>query len=210
LNPTQEVIDVKKDVLLFDLGGVLSDFTGLESIKELLPKYTDLEDLRKRWLLSPSIKKFETGKCNAQEFASQFIKEWKLGMTPSLFLAEFKTWVRGPYDGALNLLYKLKTEFTLACLTNCNEIHWSLINHNTGFGSVFHHLYSSHQIGFAKPDIAAFEYVLSDLEIEPTRVLFFDDSQMNVDNARSLGIGAFKVSGLTGLFQKLKELGIII
>jgi putative hydrolase of the HAD superfamily len=199
----------ENDVLLFDLGGVLSEFTGLESIKELLPKYMDLEDIRKRWLLSPSIKKFETGKCNAYKFATEFIEEWKLSMTPSPFLTEFKTWVRGPYDGALNLLDFLKMDFTLACLTNCNEIHWSLINSKTGFGCAFHHLYSSHKIGFAKPDIAAFEYVLSDLEIEPTRVLFFDDSQMNIDSARTIGIGAFKVSGLTGLFQKLKELGII-
>ena len=199
---------VRFDVLLFDLGGVLADFTGLEKLKFLFPQYMDLEDIRVRWLRSSSIKRFETGKCNANEFASEFITEWKLDMTPPQFLTEFNAWLRGPYDGALNLLDLLKTNYILACLTNCNEIHWSRINHRTGFGNAFHHLYSSHQIGFAKPDAAAFEHVLASLEIAPKRVAFFDDSLMNVEKANSLGIDAHRVSGLTELNHKLKELGI--
>ena len=199
---------VRFDVLLFDLGGVLADFTGFKCLRGLLQLRMDLDDIRARWLMSPSVKRFESGKCNPLEFASEFIKEWKLPMTPPQFLAEFDTWVKGPYHGALELLHSLKTEYILACLTNCNELFWNRINHRTSFGGIFHHLYSSHEIGFAKPDTAAFEHVLVDLEIEPESVAFFDDSLMNVEKAINLGIDAHRVSGLTELYQKLKELGI--
>jgi len=198
----------KYDVLLFDLGGVLVDFKGLESLKELVPRNMDLEDMRKRWLLSSSVKKFETGQYNTMEFVTDFTKEWKLTITPSQFLDEFSTWANGPYDEALSLLDSLKTDYILACLSNCNELHWDKIKDSSGFGEVFHHLYSSHEIGVAKPDTAAFEHVLSNLGVKPESVAFFDDNQMNIEAAEGLGIESYKVYGLKELNQMLITLGI--
>ena len=100
----------KFEVLLFDLGGVLADFRGFERLLEFIPKKVDIEDMKKRWLLSPSIKKFETGKSDTMEFASDFINEWALTMTPSQFIDEFSIWLQGPYEGALSLLYSLKAD----------------------------------------------------------------------------------------------------
>ena len=166
------------------------------------------EDMRNRWLLSPSIKKFETGKSDTTEFASDFINEWTLTIPPSQFIDEFSIWLQGPYDGALDLLDSLKKDYVLACLTNSNELHWDRIKESSGFGSCLHHLYSSHEIGVAKPDIAAFEYVISNLGVKPKSVVFFDDNQMNIDAAKGLGIESHKVCGFTELNQKLKELRI--
>ena len=79
----------KFEVLLFDLGGVLADFRGFERLLEFIPQDIDIEDMRKSWLLSPSIKQFETGKSDTMEFASDFINEWALTITPSQFIDEF-------------------------------------------------------------------------------------------------------------------------
>jgi HAD superfamily hydrolase (TIGR01509 family) len=197
------------EILLFDLGGVLADFRGLKKLRELLPQGVDIEEIRKQWLLSPAVKRYETGRSNTMEFASEFIDEWKITLTPSQFLAEFASWVTGPYEGVMSLLVSLKSDYILACLTNCNELHWDWVTNKSGLGGIFHHLYSSHVIGFAKPDFAAFEHVLSDLGTVPERILFFDDSPMNVENARLLGIDSHLVSGVMELDHKLKKLGII-
>ena len=197
------------DVLLFDLGGVLADFRGLKKLRELLPQGIDIEEIRERWLLSPAVKRYETGRCNTMEFVSEFIDEWKITLTPSQFLTEFASWVTGPYEGVMGLLVSLKKKYTLACLTNCNELHWNWVTGESGLGGILHHLYSSHLIGFAKPDFAAFEHVLSDLGTVPERILFFDDSPMNIKNAMFLGIDSHLVSGVMELEHKLKKLGII-
>ncbi len=197
------------DVLLFDLGGVLADFRGLKKLMEILPHAPDIEEIRKKWLLSPAVKRYETGRSNTMEFASEFINEWKITLTPSQFLAEFASWVTGPYEGVMSLLVSLKMKYILACLTNCNELHWDWVTGKSGLGKIFHHLYSSHLTGFAKPDFAAFEHVLSDLGTVPERILFFDDSSMNVENARLLGIDSHLVSGVMELDHKLRKLGII-
>ncbi|MBW2609486.1 MAG: HAD family phosphatase [Deltaproteobacteria bacterium] len=196
------------EVLMFDLGGVLVDFTGLVNLSMLFPS-VDIEEIRHKWLMSPVVKKFETGRCNADEFSSEFIEEWNLDITPEKFLAEFKSWASGPFDGAVELLESLRSNYTLVCLTNSNEIHWDCIKDVMGFDVVFHHLFSSHMIGAAKPDKAAFDYVLNCLEVKPEKVAFFDDNHHNVDSARSLGINAYVVRGLPELIQRLQKLEII-
>jgi hypothetical protein len=36
------------------------------------------------------------------------VQEFALGVTPAAFLAEFQTWLRGPYPGAFELLRTLR------------------------------------------------------------------------------------------------------
>jgi len=47
------------------------------------------------------------------------------------------------------------------------------------------------------------------LSCEPSRILFFDDSRINVEAARNAGMDAIQVSGFADVKQKLFEIGII-
>ncbi|MBW1888879.1 MAG: HAD-IA family hydrolase [Deltaproteobacteria bacterium] len=192
---------------MFDLGGVLVDFAGPVNLSMLLPS-VDIEEMRHQWLMSPMVRKFETGLCNADEFFSEFITEWSLDITPENLIAEFKSWV-SPFDGAIELLESLRPHYTLVCLSNSNEVHWDCIKDVMGFDVVFHHLFSSHMIGAVKPDKAAFDYVLDSLKVKPEKVAFFDDNHPNVLTAKSLGINAYMVRGLPDLIQRLQKLEII-
>jgi len=53
-----------------------------------------------------------------------------------------------------------------------------------------------HLLGEIKPDERVFRRVMSELHVEPDRLLFFDDSRLNVAAAAGLGIRAFVVDGL--------------
>ncbi|MFY9599920.1 MAG: hypothetical protein WAR02_06770, partial [Pseudolabrys sp.] len=67
-------------VLLFDLGGVLVDGAGLRELGPMLAKPMAPEDLRRKWVTSPAVALFETGRCSDREFAAAFSQEWGLAV----------------------------------------------------------------------------------------------------------------------------------
>jgi FMN phosphatase YigB (HAD superfamily) len=50
---------------------------------------------------------------------------------------------------------------------------------------------------------------MSELHVEPDRLLFFDDSRLNVTAAAGLGIRAFVVDGLDDTRRVLEEEGLL-
>ena len=74
---------------------------------------------------------------------------------------------------------------------------------------LFDKTYFSHNIGFRKPDPRAYQVVLSDNGLEPDECIFVDDKRVNVEAARSLGIGTimFKL-GISSVDDLIKELAL--
>ena len=198
----------RPEVLLFDLGGVLLDYTGVESLHALTEGRYGLEEIRRLWSESPSLQRLETGACTLEEFAPAFTAEWGLAIDPSEFLARFETWTRAPYQGALELLATLAGDFSLACLTNMNVAYWRRIRHDMGLGRHFGRFFASHEIGLLKPDPRVYEHVVEELGCRPEAIAFFDDTMRNVEAARNHGLGAHHVVGIEALKEKLRDLGI--
>jgi glucose-1-phosphatase len=53
------------------------------------------------------------------------VRELGLRVTPRRFLAEYQTWLRGPYPGALELLERLRPKYRVACLSNIDAVNVS-------------------------------------------------------------------------------------
>jgi putative hydrolase of the HAD superfamily len=192
------------EAILLDLGGVLVEFTGIEPLIRLSQGTLTIEEARRFWLESFWVKQFETGRCSPQEFVSGIITELKLFINTEEFLQEFISWEKGPFPGALELLDSLKPQFLLACFSNNNELHWQVLCNKSNIHLKFHHCYLSHEIGFMKPDKQAFEYVLSDIGVQPEKIVFFDDNQKCVDAASNLGLNAYRVQGVEEVAYILK------
>jgi putative hydrolase of the HAD superfamily len=62
---------------------------------------------------------------------------------------------------------------------------------NLGYQEVFDEEFYSCDLGLAKPDPAFFTTILKHLAVEPSAVLFVDDTAANVDAARELGLNAY-------------------
>jgi len=60
-----------------------------------------------------------------------------------------------------------------------------------------------------KPDLEVFEYVIRDLDVPPERIAFFDDTSVNVEAARQVGIIAYEVDGIAELESQLQLLGVL-
>jgi len=197
------------NAILFDLGGVLVDFDGITPVLALSAGRLGREEARRFWLVSPSVRRFETGHCTPDEFARGAVAELGLEVGPDFFLREFLTWDRGPLEGALELLDRLRPRFLLACLSNNNELHWRRLRDQMGLGGKFHRCYLSHELGLVKPDREVFDYVVRDLAMSPGRILFLDDNPECVQAAAAVGLTARKAHGLGEVRAVLASMNLI-
>jgi HAD superfamily hydrolase (TIGR01509 family) len=194
------------EAVLFDLGGVLIEVVVAERMLQWCPALSDTESLWRRWLDSPTVRRYESGKTTRDAFAKSLIEEFALPVEPDAFLAEFARWPRRLYDDAAPLLAELKPRFRLASLSNTNELHWERFTTEWNLPSLFHANFPSHDVGRLKPDADYFEHVLATLGVAPQSALFVDDNAVNVEAAARLGIVARRAIGPQGVRAVLAEL----
>jgi putative hydrolase of the HAD superfamily len=193
------------DVLLFDLGGVLVEFSGFQDLAVLLQgRLSEAEILQKMSHYLPS-EQFGLGKLTREEFGNRFVKDWNLELPAEDFLREFRSWSKRLYPGAVELLTLLRPRFRLAALSNSNELHWERNTNDLGVNGLFEVAISSHQVGLYKPDPQMYLIALDRLGVSPNRVMFFDDVPANVTAASALGIRAFQVEGVEGVRSRLLQ-----
>jgi len=191
------------DVLLFDLGGVFVEFSGVRDLAALLRGRLSETEILERWSRCPHTEQFSLGKLSRGDFGERFVKDWNLELPPEDFLREFQSWSRCLFPGAVELLTSLRPKFRLAALSNSNELHWERNTNDLGVMGLFEVAISSHQIGMCKPDPKMYLAALDRLGAPPDAVMFFDDVPANVEAASALGIQAFQVEGVEGVRSRL-------
>ncbi|MEO8485447.1 MAG: HAD-IA family hydrolase [Betaproteobacteria bacterium] len=197
------------DAILFDLGGVLIELAGVERMLTWSPALGSTDELWRRWLASPAVRGYETGRTDRVAFADAIVEEFGLPVGRDAFLAEFAWWPRTLHAGAAGLLASLAPRYTLASLSNTNELHWERFEREWGLPSMFHHNFPSHAVGKLKPDAEYFEHVLDALGVAPAHALFVDDNRINVEAARAVGLNARQVGNFDALALALAEAGVV-
>lgn len=195
------------EAILFDLGGVLVELRGLDTV-QAWTKW-DREELWRRWLASPTVRDFESGRISIEQFGRDLVEEFSLPVDADQFLANFAQWPKGQFPGVEELLDSLAPAFKLGCLSNTNAFHWDLMVKEMGFFQLLPYTFPSHQTGYLKPDEEAFKHAAAEMMLPPEKVLFLDDNQVNVEGARKMGMEAFRVHGAQGAQDTLQQLGIL-
>lgn len=196
-------------VLLFDVGGVLVELSGVETMLEWLGRRVTADELWRMWLQSVPVRQFETGRIDAAEFAAGVISEFGLPIEPQLFLEAFIGWPTGLYPGTLEMLARIPRSYRRAILSNTNSLHWPRVLGEMRLGAAFDNHFVSHLTGRIKPDSDAFEHVVESLGCAPAQVLFLDDNSLNIESAQRFGMHAIRVRGAAETHGVLTELGII-
>ncbi len=197
------------EAILFDLGGVLVELKGVPRMREWMDWSVSEDDLWRRWLLSPTVRAFETGTSSSHEFASGMIAEFSLPVDEGQFLKEYTSWPVRLYPGTESLLRELGGSFILGSLTNTNVLHWHRLRDEMGLGRLLQYNFPSHETGLLKPDVEAYLYAARSLHCAVGRILFLDDNQLNVEGARSAGMVSRKATGTAGTIFALTELGLL-
>ncbi|MCQ2136212.1 MAG: HAD family phosphatase [Bacteroidales bacterium] len=197
--------------IVFDAGGVLIDL-NLDACKKAFRQILGFEKIDV--ILDPCHQKgiygdMEEGKITTMEFRSKVLAESRPGSTPEMVDACMSALLTGMPQDKVELLKKLGGQYDLYILSNNNEISWArmmkiFVEKEIPL-DIFKDCFISSRMGMLKPDIRIYQMVVEKLGIDPSQILFIDDSMSNVEAAGSLGINAvyYKVGeDLAALIEK--------
>ncbi len=185
--------------IIFDFGGVILDINPQLTMKEF--------------------EKLGAAKLNEEqtrEFVDKIIRKFERGIyTPEVFRNKVKSFLNfeaGDHeiDDAWNaLLFDIPGErvkviehvrehYRIFLLSNSNEIHYDLFVRDLQlrfgyreFDDLFEKSYFSFDTHLTKPDPEAFEFIINQHEMDPSKTLFIDDHENNIRAASALGLKTY-------------------
>jgi putative hydrolase of the HAD superfamily len=194
--------------IIFDLGGVILDIDlakGIEAMNEL--GIGNFESGNHKLNHTDSFLEYEKGLITDDEFFEKLKKESRLDFRDEDFIEAWNKIIVGFQKEPVNLIDKLNRSdrFRTFLLSNTNALHKELYTRIlkqqysiAGLEYLFEKAYFSHEIFMRKPDAEIYHYVLKDAGMNPEETLFIDDSEPNINTARSLGMETYHlVNGIT-------------
>src|SRR5215831_10789358 len=88
-------------VVLFDVGGVLVELSGLALLQSWLGNRMTEEQMYTFWLTSPVVRAFETGRMEPEAFGEKLVAELNLPVNGEEFLRAFCSWMHGLFPESI-------------------------------------------------------------------------------------------------------------
>ena len=195
--------------LVFDLAGVLLDFGGPESVYKMSGRRIGEKAFFRFWSEAKCAHDLQRGRCTPEAFAAHAVRELGLPVSGEQFLAEYQTWLRGPYAGVPDLLAELRPHFRIACLSNTDALNVQRFEDELHLQDWFDECFYSNEIGVRKPDPEAYLHVSQALDIPANEIAVFDDSVECVNGAIAVGMHGQHVTGFDDLHMRLNQMGIL-
>ncbi len=210
---------------IFDFGGVLIEKTFvLKNLLDMIEADLNISIPREDTSYIRKIKRgLSSGRISSKEFLEQIFEKYyypfqkKNGaLPPKKVNAEYyiELWF-DLYSQVTNISSKMEeiierlhqADYTVSLMSNTHDIH-AKSNYLRGFYDIFDNVFLSNEIGFIKPELVKYKYVLNKLDTEPKKCIFIDDKIQNLVPARELGIIVIRFESLEKFKAKLNELGI--
>ena len=177
--------------VIFDLGGVLVRTEDRIPRQLLAEKFgMTYEEMDSLVYGSPSSKEAGEGKISAEQHKETVLKT--LGLPPDSFKSfgdEF--WGGDRLDKKLvEFIEGLRGEYTTALLSNAWDDLRPLLVNLWKIDGVFDHIFISAEVKLAKPDPRIYQHVISELQQDPSEMIFVDDFIENVKAAKAEGLQA--------------------
>lgn len=191
----------KVNNIIFDLGGVVIDLErrmavdaldrlGISDSSALLGEY----EQKGPFLL------LEKGEISSSELFDMLLPRCRKGTSCNDIRDAFEEFLRQIPVERLRMLDKLRQKgYKLYVLSNTNPImynHWidnAFRQDGKSINDYFDGIVTSFQERMCKPDPKLFERVVSRYGLDPASTLMLDDSEANVESARSIGLQARRV-----------------
>lgn len=177
--------------LIFDCGGVLFTVDYEKSFWEFkkLSQNPNIFDEISVFGFKHIASNYETGKQTTSEFFVDIRNKLYLNATDEQIISAWNAMLIGFINQSVNVVAQLKTRYNVALFSNTNELHYQSFSPIcSDLLKIFDKTYFSHIIGYKKPDLQSFNFVLNDSGYLPSETLFIDDSIENIEAAINLGI----------------------
>ena len=199
------------NAVLFDLGGVLIDWNPRYLYAPLFGEdQTGMEDFLARVCAPEWNHTMDAGK----PFAEAVAERQKLFPEHAALIALWKDgWpqmLREAIHESVEVLAALRRRgHRLVALTNWSAETFPVARERFAFLQWFEDIVVSGEVGLAKPDARIFRLAIERNRLDPSRTLFVDDSQVNVQAARETGLHAVHFRGAAPLREELVRLGLL-
>lgn len=185
--------------IIFDWGGVITniDFNAtIEAFNKLgVDKFEEHYCKSHQSIL---FQDFEVGKLSPDEFRESFRLTIHPGISDEKLDEAWFAMLKDTPVQNIELITNLKSRYRIFLLSNTNEIHVDYYNEifkkqfglKTGLRDLFEKAYYSHEIGYRKPSLESFQYVINNAVLSPSETVFIDDSLQNIKAAEEVGINS--------------------
>ena len=202
--------NTKIEALLFDLGGVIIDI-DFERVWRRWAQDAGcpVEGIRRRIGQDETYLRYECGRIPLEDYFAHLRGAMNVALSDDQLLAGWNDIFVGEMPGIADLLRALEPRIPLYAFSNTNRAHedvWSV-----RFADVltrFRKVFVSSTIGLRKPDRASFDYVVAEMGVPASAVLFFDDTFENVEGARVAGLHAEHTKSTADVIAALGRYGL--
>lgn len=191
---------------LFDLDGIVivgrtRYFSHRLSEEHSIP----LPEIEKFFL--GDFKKCTFGKGDLKEEIASHLAAWNWPSTVDEFLAYWFGTEKTKDEAVLERINALRAKGIKCYIaTRQEKYRMQYLLDEVGLAPYFDGAFVTCDVGFDKSESAFFMHVLETLKLPAEEVLFFDDKQVNVDTARTLGIDAHFYTDISVLQRETDQL----
>ena len=186
------------EALLFDLGGVVIEIDfGRAFASWAAASGTPAETIRGRFSFDEPYERHERGEITGAEYFAALRASLGVDLSDADLAAGWNAIYLAEVPGIRLLLRTLEGRLPLYAFTNSNVTHqafWAV--RYADILKPFRKVFVSSEMGLRKPEPAAFAHIAAEIGVRLDRILFFDDTRVNVDGARAIGMPAVLVRSL--------------
>jgi 2-haloacid dehalogenase len=196
------------EAVVFDLGGVLIDWNPRHLYRQLFDDPDEMEDFLAHVCTVSWHRQHDLGA--DIEDSCRLLAERHPGYEDMImaWAKRGEEMAAGQFDEAVAVLGDLKAAGTRCyALSNMEAETFPIRFERFGFMKSFDGCVISGIEGLAKPDERIFDVLLRRYDLDRGAIVFVDDTRLNVESARALGIRALHYSSASQLRQELQALG---
>lgn len=197
--------------LLFDMDGVVFEI-DFERALQTWSDWTSLpiEEIYHRFEMDEAYEQHERGEIGASEYFAHLRNVLELDANDSEIALGWNAIYLEEITETVNYILAVKEKLPCFAFTNSNPTHqayWTIAYPRAV--ESFHQIFVSSELGLRKPDREAFEAISDTTGICLDKMLFFDDTEENVNGARAAGMQAIHVTAHSDVKNALADIGAL-
>ena len=186
---------ISVEALLFDMGGVVIDVDFERALRSWEPfSRLSIDEMRGRLSLDVPYEQHERGEISAAEYFEHLRGKLELDGSDEDIARGWNAILVGEITETMDYILSIRPKLPRFALTNSNPTHqavWTAVCPRVV--AAFDQVFVSSDLGLRKPERAAFDIVTETIGVDPSAILFFDDTLENVEGARDAGLRAVHV-----------------
>ena len=211
-DPSTKAVSLpQRDIVIFDLGGVLLDWNPRHLYRKLFPgDEVAMEHFLATICTGEWNRRQDAGRSCAEACALLKAEHPDHADLIDAYYTRHLDMIAGPIDGTVTILGELRERGTkLYFLSNYAAETYPLALERFDFLSWFAGGIVSGEHGVIKPDPAIYALLIERCGIEPARAVFIDDVAANAEAARPFGIHPIHFRSPEALRAEFMELGFL-